>query len=295
MRSSGCTLDSKICAVQNRRLMQNADQNDIISSKEILIKTGISRATLNNYIKMGILPRPMVMRPKEPMKGVKKLGYFPWAAVERIETVKHLKKQGLSMEEIVSRLQTGVPWGAPPVQRQDFLIDMRERIPKGTLGTPEEIPLRLTVDVLPLPAYLLNDRFDVTWANPEAMEAVFRRTLGNSEGQGSRNVFQWFFRWELHNAVQNWKDLLDLHMSYAKAVKPRRWLARAYEGISPGEREILEHVYDRTGTIAGKHIHESHINLLKRDGGTESYRILSMRFREGMLFVYSRREGFAPW
>ena len=254
--------------------MQNADQNDLITSKEILIKTGISRATLNNYIRMGILPRPVVMRPKGPMKGVKKIGYFPWAAVERIQLVKRLKKQALSMEEIVSQLRTGSPWRAPPIHGPDLLAEAPETVPPVTSGSPEHIPLHLTLDALSLPAYLLNERFDVTWANAEAMETVFMRTTQDPENQASRNVFKWFFRWELHNTVQNWKDLLGLHMSYAKAVKPRHWLARAYEGISPSEREILDHVYDRAAAIPGKDMHESHINLLKRDGATEYYRIL---------------------
>jgi len=39
----------------------------LISSKEILDQTGISRATLNNYIRVGILPRPLVQRPLDPI------------------------------------------------------------------------------------------------------------------------------------------------------------------------------------------------------------------------------------
>ena len=275
--------------------MQNIDQNDLITSKEILMKTGISRATLNNYIKMAILPRPLVMRPKGPMKGVKKIGYFPWAAVERIQLVKRLKNQGLSMQEIVSQLGTGSASEAPADQRRDLLIKAPETVFFETSETPEHILLHLTLDTLSLPAYLIDDRFDVAWANAEAMEAVFMRPMKDREKQGSRNVFKWLFGWELHNAVQNWKDLLRLHMSYAKAVKPRHWLAKAYEGISPSEREVLEHIYDRAVGIPAKDMHESRINLLKRDGATETYRILCMHFREGLLFVYSRREGFGPW
>jgi hypothetical protein len=38
--------------------MDDAQSKDLITSKEILSVTGISRATLNNYIKMGIIPKP---------------------------------------------------------------------------------------------------------------------------------------------------------------------------------------------------------------------------------------------
>ena len=37
------------------------EKQDMITSKEIIEQTGISRATLNNYIKMGILPKPIAM------------------------------------------------------------------------------------------------------------------------------------------------------------------------------------------------------------------------------------------
>ena len=275
--------------------MQNTDQNSLISSKEILLKTGISRATLNNYIRLGIIPKPRVMRPRGHMKGVKKIGYFPWEVVARIERVKRLKKTGLSMGEIASQMQAeGLPKPpADPVQAP--LVEPSESPGKGTSGALEKMTLHLTVDALSLPAYLLNDRFDVAWANAKAMATVFRYSGEDTEKPISGNVFKWFFSWELHKAVQNWKDLLSLHMAYAKAVKPRHWLAGAFQGITAGEREILEQIYDRAEPIRRRDIHESHLNFLKRDGATESYRIWSMRFREGLLFVYSRYEGFAPW
>jgi len=275
--------------------MQNTDQNSLISSKEVLLKTGISRATLNNYIRIGIIPKPRVMRPRGQMKGVKKIGYFPWEVVARIERVKRLKKTGLSMGEIASQMQAErLPKPtADPVQAT--LVAPSESPGNGTSGGLEKMTLHLSVDALSLPAYVLNDRFDVVWANAKAMETVFRCSGQGMEKPISGNVFKWFFSWELHEAVQNWKDLLSLHMAYAKAAKPRQWLSGAFQGISPGEREVLEQIYDRTVPIRQRDIHENHLNFLRRDGATESYRIWSMHFREGLLFVYSRYEGFAPW
>ena len=51
--------------------------SNLITSKDLIQKTGISRATLNNYIKLGILPKPIVRRPGPEQKGVKQIGYFP--------------------------------------------------------------------------------------------------------------------------------------------------------------------------------------------------------------------------
>jgi DNA-binding transcriptional MerR regulator len=76
----------------------------LISSKEILIKTGISRATLNNYIALGILSKPLVRQPTVGEDDARVLGYFPDSALERIEQVRRMKAEGLSMADIVAQL-----------------------------------------------------------------------------------------------------------------------------------------------------------------------------------------------
>ena len=72
----------------------------MISSKEIIKKAGISRATLNNYIKLGIIPRPIIKLQNESDGKAIKLGYFSESVLERIKKVKILKQKGYSMDEI---------------------------------------------------------------------------------------------------------------------------------------------------------------------------------------------------
>ncbi|HNT57548.1 MAG TPA: MerR family transcriptional regulator [Syntrophales bacterium] len=76
-----------------------------ISSRELMEKQGISRGTLNNYIKAGLLPRPVVGGAREGMKGTKKIGYFPPEAAERMERIRRLKENGKSMEEVAAILK----------------------------------------------------------------------------------------------------------------------------------------------------------------------------------------------
>jgi hypothetical protein len=95
-----------------------SDRSMLISSKDILLKTGISRATLNNYIKMGILSKPIVQTPLDGLKGPRKLGYFPSSAIEVIEKLKRLKSQGLSMMAIADELRTADPIQAAESARQ---------------------------------------------------------------------------------------------------------------------------------------------------------------------------------
>jgi class 3 adenylate cyclase/DNA-binding transcriptional MerR regulator len=75
-----------------------------ISSIAVLARTGLSRATLNNYIKMGMIPRPIVKKPDDPSIKAKRIGYFQDSVCCIIEQIKLYKKEGHSMKEIVSLL-----------------------------------------------------------------------------------------------------------------------------------------------------------------------------------------------
>ena len=75
----------------------------MLNSKEILEQTGISRATLNNYIGLGIVPRPEVLPPEPQDGGAPRIGYFPDAIVGRIAEIQRLKKDGWSMAKIAAR------------------------------------------------------------------------------------------------------------------------------------------------------------------------------------------------
>ena len=57
----------------------------LLTSKDILVKAGISRATLNNYIARGFLPRPLVSRPEIKGSGPRQIGHFAPEVLQRIE------------------------------------------------------------------------------------------------------------------------------------------------------------------------------------------------------------------
>ena len=93
----------------------------MLTSKEILDRTGISRATLNNYISLGLLSKPMIANPGIA-DGPRQLGYFPDDAIERVLQVQKLKQQGVSMNEIVSNLGRQVSEvQAPAAPRADVV------------------------------------------------------------------------------------------------------------------------------------------------------------------------------
>jgi DNA-binding transcriptional MerR regulator len=237
-------------------------QRHLISSKEILQKTKISRATLNNYIKMGILPRPIVQPPKDAIKGVKKIGYFPKEVLDRIETVKRLKKEGRSMEDIAASFKS-VPIIEAKEKGLESKIWFQDRIVGFDDGADQiyNKDVRLTLEYISCPAYLMNYNFKL------------------------------LFNWEFHSRVQNWRDLIRFHMSFVKSKYSKTWIEKLYKGITEREVSLLEDIYDRVSTSGKESIQESNINLLMTDGTTESYKVYTLSFREGSLFSYASVEG----
>ncbi|MBC8242265.1 MAG: MerR family transcriptional regulator [Alphaproteobacteria bacterium] len=86
----------------------------MLSSKELMEKTGVSRATLNNYIGLGLIPKPVVKHPDSADSKARRLGYFPASAVSKVDKIRRLKRDGMRMPEIVEKLTSdGAPAAAP--------------------------------------------------------------------------------------------------------------------------------------------------------------------------------------
>ena len=256
------------------------DKN-LISSKDLLEKTGISRATLNNYIKVGIIPRPIVLGPSKGMPKVSRIGYFPRAAVERIEIVKVLKREGHSMQDIARRFRN-----LPETQPPDTITEVSGEQPE------------LTLEDISSPAYLLNYNFEIEWINREAELTLLAQQVSLIRDLQSRNIFKVLFNWEFHNHVQNWEDLLGFHMSFAKFKLSRAWFEQLFTGISETQSSVLKKIYDEVPMFSQQGPKFTNIRLSLADGTTHPYSVHTMFFKEGILFVYasagSERLSFEP-
>lgn len=144
----------------------------MLTSKEILERTGISRATLNNYIAAGLIPRPDVLPPDPEDGDAPRIGYFPEETVQRIETIQRLKREGWSLGRILESfsspggisaapaspaVETPVP--APPVvPTVASTVQMTETPSRGIVQATES-PQVMVVAVL---AVTLHDA-DALW------------------------------------------------------------------------------------------------------------------------------------
>ena len=104
-----------------------------LNSDELIEQCEISKPTLDYYIKLGIVPKPIVRHDKEGLTG-----YFPPEVVSVIDKVKRLKDEGETMEEIVRTVKnTPAPEkgaGEHTEKKRYFYDERAEKIIKDTMG-----------------------------------------------------------------------------------------------------------------------------------------------------------------
>jgi class 3 adenylate cyclase/DNA-binding transcriptional MerR regulator len=302
--------------------MIDAAKTATVTSKDIMEKTGISRATLNNYIKMGLLPKPIVASGEKRHKGVKQIGFFPEEVLARIQDIKKMKHEGMSMDSIIERLagretvQAPKPAVKPAVQpipdvepasflpnigevaqkireRQDLKserLQSKDRMPSQPAADVgrrfENKDLKLSIGDLRTPAYLINHNFEIEWINREAEEFIFNKDISSIIDIESRNIFKLFFSWEFHTHLRNWEEIIGTHMAVMKSKVKKNSIANLYNGISAKETNFLEKLYDQEPSIPSDPVQSTPLGFITTDGRRHSYQIYTMSFREGIFFVY---------
>lgn len=243
----------------------------MISSKELLDKTGISRATLNNYIAMGLLPRPLVSAPGREEQGrARQLGYFPESAVDRIVEIQRLKREGCAMAEIVARLAAAgtAASGAEPAPAP---------------ASQEAEPPRLTVEGIAHPAFMVNYNFEVIWFNGAAQGLLLGASSGLPPTSDGRNLFRLLLTQTL--LERNRLALLRFHLSLAKERVSKATLMSLCQGVPAERLALLDRLYGEITPEEERPILDALLDIEQVGGGIVTYRSYAAFFREGILIV----------
>ena len=159
----------------------------MMSSKDLLDQAQISRATLNNYIGLGLIPKPEVKRTAaNPGEALTTLGYFPDWALSRIDEIRAMKRQGLSMEAICIQLlnqseqanESALIKASNPVIEEKssptLEADIKPLMNNAPISSNES--LNLSIDKIPYPAYMMNYDCGLIWLNAAAQLTFFTNT-----------------------------------------------------------------------------------------------------------------------
>ena len=249
----------------------------MISSKDLLDRTGISRATLNNYIAMGLLPRPLITAPGvDDESRARQLGYFPESAVERITEIQRLKREGYTMAEIVTRL-------AAEGVRSEAADPVRDAMPaRAPLAAMPEPP-RLTVEGIAHPAFMVNYNFEVIWFNRPAQNLILGSETQLPATSDGRNLFRLLLTQP--QPERNRSALLRFHLSLAKERVSKSALMGLCHGVPPDRLTLLDRMYAEIEPQETRPILDAPLHLENAAGEVAAHRMYAAYFREGILLI----------
>jgi adenylate cyclase len=270
----------------------------MISSKALIDQTGISRATLNNYIQFGILPKPDVqsLSASADEGGARVLGFFPDDALERVQAVQILKSQGLSMAQVAERLaQTDALLEVQELQLETVSTRPamrpigRSHTARATSAMPEALGhLSLSLDTLTHPAYMLNYNFELTWLNEPARKEIFG-FIAPPAKSADRNVLALLSKPEVCLSIEDQRSLVGILLQLASLRISYESLRNLVSQSDPELMPLLEQ------QLPGEMRQEQPVNEMEffqtgAHGEVICCRVYAVYFREGILVVHAPAE-----
>jgi len=232
----------------------------LLNSKELLERTGISRATLNNYIALGIVPRPEVLPPQPEDGAAPRIGYFPAGTAERVAEIQRLKHEGWSMSRIAAHFAAGVAEPATP--RGDAAALAVPAAP------PRELP-RLSIGEIGHPAYLASRDLSLLWTNPGGQALLGGAGVGDNallrllQIPGGDRIA----RFHLDQALQHGASLERLERDLSDAQRTRM---QALAPVPAGRaRAVISHIWGEADAATDQRVC-----------------VYAVQFGEGVLFVH---------
>lgn len=268
----------------------------MLTSLELLEATGISRATLNNYIVLGLVPRPTVQKPDASSHTkARQIGYFDNDVIARIQKIQQLKKNGLAMTEIASQLKYGqskivTESASQPAssKKMQAILD-QPSISKVVAENEKQTDtgaLRLTIDQIPYAAYMVNYNFEIVWYNEEARESLlgdFERLPGDIK---ERNALAYLLKGSLGQIAANREAILQFHVALSKGRLSRNDLISLLPTKLGGKTHNNKSANEFAEANPARSMMQLPLEIVDEEGENKVYCVYASYYREGILFVY---------
>ena len=268
----------------------------MLTSFEVMQAANISRATLNNYISQGLLPRPLVKNP-EPGASTqaRKIGYFPDEVLARLERIRQLKKDGHAMAEIARQLELDglqipeAPMQMPETTRAPLHEPAAQSVAADKKDTPQPAapaqsnPLRLTVDHIPFPAYMVNYNFEITWYNEAARTELLGEFDRLPADTKERNALTYLLKGRLDRSGANYEELLQFYLKLGKGRFSRNDLMNVLAGHT--DTPVMQAGETLAKSRPGGMLMQLPFALRLENGEVARYNVYASYYREGILLV----------
>jgi class 3 adenylate cyclase len=191
----------------------------------------------------------------------------PSSSSPRLDEVRRLKQEGLSMAQIIDRLNGD---SKPPV------VETNSSRP----------PMPLTLEDCEHPAYMINQNFELVWFNPAAKQSLFGGHLDLPQTSDLRNLFRL-----LPIGRGEWGSLLNFHVSIAKSRLSAENFARLCRGLDPVAYARLQSAYIESTEQPHQAVMQSTVRLPGADGQENYHTAFASFFREGILIALPPESG----
>lgn len=268
--------------------------DNLLTSKDILERTGISRATLNNYIARGFLPKPIVSRPEISGSGPRQIGHFSPEVLERIELIQAWKRDGVTMDDIGLRLaaKTSGPISALRGVRSEKLLQ-QNTAPDMPAHADNSESLTLTVEQLPHIAYMVNYKFEVLWLNEKARTGLPGLFNQLPPGTDDRSIFKLLMDRGDESLLPDYGAMLRLNLTLAKERMGLDGILMPLRGLPSSRLRVLEQLYNDAEPARAAVVTELPISLNDKSNQPIEHSAFATYFREGILIVIAPKAGDA--
>jgi len=145
--------------------------------------------------------------------------------------------------------------------------------------------LRLTVEDLAHPAYLVNRRFELEWCNPVAAG----RLVGDDDDSETQvNLFARLIASRLSERVAGWDELARFHLAIAKNFLSHEQLLAVAHG---DDRKLASHLIQAFEEIEASSaeggVLGTEVNLAPPGQPAQWFKLYCSFFREGLFFTYA--------
>jgi len=278
----------------------------MITSKYLLEQSGLSRATLNNYISLGLLPRPIVKRiATDPGANLTTLGYFPDWVIDRIQLIKSLKKQGLSMDAICQKIPSENNANSSSAEsvmanNNQYIPDSLTNHKNASLEQGHDMmnnvstkissleSLNVSIDSIPYPAYMINYECGLVWLNAAAQQSFFMDASIPDRAE-DRSIIPRLLEWATGFSEADKETLFKSHFNVVKHRLSKDTLSRTLLSLPQDQRLWLENCYDLSEPSKNTLIQDSTLHF----PSNVNKRIIAISFREGVLFTYVPKDADA--
>jgi len=265
----------------------------MLTSFEVMEAANISRATLNNYISQGLLPRPEVKNPEPGAStNARQIGYFPQEVLLRLERISQLKKEGFSMADIARQLEEegfqvlakSSDHAIKETLQPSILTSEKTSVADQTVVSAKSTQLRLTIDHIPYPAYMVNYNFEITWFNEDARSELLGAFEQLPADIKERNALTYLLRGRLGRNGENREELLQFYLQFGKGRFSRNDLMNILTGkadATPRQREETLAELRPNGTLV-----QLPLSLNLDNDEIAHYNVYASYYREGILFIH---------